>query len=57
MLTIDASVWLNADSLTEPHGCDLVSLDHEHLTRLPPVLKTLNPADALAQLVRSVKLE
>lgn len=32
------------------HGCDLVSLDHEHLTRLPSVLTTLTPADALARL-------
>lgn len=32
------------------HGCDLVSLDREHLTRLPPVLTTLTPAAALARL-------
>jgi predicted nucleic acid-binding protein len=33
------------------NGCTLVSLDREHLTRLPPVVATLNPADALAQLL------
>ena len=32
------------------HGCDLVSLDHEHLTRLPSVLHTITPGDALARL-------
>ena len=29
------------------HGCVLVSLDQEHLTRLPPVVPTMNPAEAL----------
>ena len=32
------------------HGCDLVSLDREHLTRLTAVVRTLTPADALTRL-------
>jgi predicted nucleic acid-binding protein len=32
------------------HACELVSLDHEHLTRLPQVLRTLTPAEALVAL-------
>jgi len=32
------------------HGCDLVSLDHEHLNRLSAVVRTLTPSDALANL-------
>lgn len=32
------------------HGCDLVSLDHEHLTRLATVVPTLTPTDALTRL-------
>ncbi len=31
-------------------GCDLVSLDGEHLTRLAGVVRTLTPAAALATL-------
>ena len=30
------------------HGCDLVSLDREHPTRLAALVPTLTPADALA---------
>jgi predicted nucleic acid-binding protein len=30
------------------HGCDLVSLDREHLTRLSSVVRTHTPAQALA---------
>lgn len=65
MFTIDASVWVNADSPAEPrlrgadsvyaavaltHRCTLVSLDGEHLTRLASVVPTVAPADALARL-------
>ena len=32
-------------------GCDLVSLDNEHLTRLTGVVRTLTPAAALATLL------
>jgi predicted nucleic acid-binding protein len=32
------------------HKCDLVSLDHEHLTRLTTVLNAITPSDALAKL-------
>jgi predicted nucleic acid-binding protein len=32
------------------HGCELVSLDREHLTRLTAVVPTLTPAEALARL-------
>jgi len=32
------------------YGCDLVSLDREHLTRLVSVVPTVTPADALARL-------
>ena len=32
------------------YGCDLVSLDGEHLTRLKSVVRTLTPAAALATL-------
>lgn len=32
------------------HGCTLVSLDQEHLTRLTSVVRTLAPASALAEL-------
>lgn len=32
------------------HRCDLISLDKEHLTRLPPVVPTFTPADALHRL-------
>jgi len=35
------------------HGCDLVSLDHEHLGRLTGIVATLTPAEALAR-VQSV---
>ena len=36
------------------HGCDLVSLDREHLTRLTAVVRTMTPADALARLQSSM---
>jgi len=32
------------------HRCELISLDNEHLTRLPPVIPTFTPADALHRL-------
>lgn len=32
------------------YGCELISLDREHLTRLPPIVRTITPADALARL-------
>jgi len=32
------------------HGCDLVSLDQEHLGRLTSVVSTITPADALTRL-------
>ena len=32
------------------HGCELVSLDREHLTRLAAVVPTLTPADGLTRL-------
>ncbi|MCC7290586.1 MAG: PIN domain-containing protein [Phycisphaerales bacterium] len=31
------------------HGCTLISLDHEHLTRLTPILKVWSPSQWLAQ--------
>jgi hypothetical protein len=30
------------------HGCDLISLDHEHLTRLVSVLQVHTPSQFLA---------
>ena len=33
-------------------SCDLVSLDHEHLTRLTDVVPTLTPSDALERIKR-----
>jgi predicted nucleic acid-binding protein len=35
------------------HNCQLVSLDKEHLTRLPSLLSTLTPADTLTRWTRS----
>ncbi len=32
------------------HGCVLVTLDQEQLTRLPPAVRTMTPEDALAML-------
>jgi predicted nucleic acid-binding protein len=32
------------------HGCELISLDREHLTRLVTVVPTFTPADALSRL-------
>jgi len=32
------------------HGCDLVSLDSEHLGRLTGIVRAMTPADALAQI-------
>ena len=37
-------------AVAETHGCDLVSLDKEHLARLTGVVRTLTPAAALASL-------
>lgn len=34
------------------HGCVLVSLDDEQLTRLPPVVRTVTPSQALPMLAR-----
>jgi predicted nucleic acid-binding protein len=31
------------------YGCELISLDREHLTRLPPVLRTSTPAEVIAR--------
>jgi len=35
-------------AVARTHGCTLVSLDREHLTRLGPAVRTITPADALA---------
>ena len=32
------------------HGCDLISLDQEHLTRLTSVVRTFTPSEAMAML-------
>ncbi|RJP42407.1 MAG: PIN domain-containing protein [Phycisphaerales bacterium] len=35
-------------AVAQSHRCDLISLDHEHLTRLPSVLRVRTPAQYLA---------
>jgi predicted nucleic acid-binding protein len=34
----------------DAHGCELISLDREHLTRLPTIVRVRTPAQALASL-------
>lgn len=42
-------------AVAQAHGCELISLDQEHLTRLVTVVPTSTPSDALRRLQGSAR--